>query len=81
MMSLRIIRLMDMMPPPPMPLIDLPTSMLVIPCERQQMIEPMVKSEIARRKIACRPKTSDRAAMGGWKIAWVKRYDVAIQNV
>jgi hypothetical protein len=55
--------------------------MLVIPCERQQMIEPMVKSEIARRKIVCRPKTSDRAAMGGWKIAWVKRYDVAIQNV
>lgn len=72
-MSLRMIRLTDKIPPPPMPWIDLPMSMLTIPCDAQHIMEPILKSVIARRNIALRPKTSAKAAMGGWKIAEVKR--------
>jgi hypothetical protein len=52
MMSLKMIKLSDRIPPPPMPLTERPMSMLTIPCDAQQTIDPMVNKMIARRNNA-----------------------------
>jgi hypothetical protein len=51
----------------------LPTSRTVNPSARAQIRAPAEKKSSERRSNCCLPKTSERAAMKGWKTALVRR--------
>ena len=72
-MSLNIIMVRAMIPPPPTPWIVRPASSSVKSCDRQQRSVPTVKSNIDNVRSSRRSKISERAAMKGWKTVHERR--------
>jgi hypothetical protein len=80
-MSVKMINPRVMIPPPPMPWTERPISSTVKSRATQAIRLPAVKKAKDKTRSNWRPKISERAAMEGWNIAQVRRYDVPAQNV
>lgn len=68
------------MPPPPMPRIALPANMPAMLLQAEQTTLPTVNMDTTVKYIALRPNISASDAIGGWKTAAVRRYELTIQN-
>jgi hypothetical protein len=62
-----------MIPPPPIPWILLPTNNIVKSLASAHSSEPAEKKSTESISNCCLPKTSERAAIKGWKTALVRR--------
>lgn len=68
-----MIRLTDRMPPPPMPWMVRPASIVAMFLAAQQMIVPSVKRASAVKMMERRPKMSARVVVRGWMMALLRR--------
>ena len=80
-MSQKMTWVMAMMPPPPIPCTQRPTSMTAKSCATAQRAVPKVKRTMDVTSSRWRPKQEEAAAITGWQTADVRRYDVPVQNV
>ena len=80
-MSQKMTWVMAMVPPPPIPCTQRPTSMTAKSCATAQRAVPKVKRTMDVTSSRWRPKQEEAAAITGWQTADVRRYDVPVQNV
>jgi len=79
-MSVTMISVREIIPPPPMPWIDRPTRIMVKFFATAETMAPTVKKMSATRIRLRRPKMSEREAKFGWKTVEVIRKEVPDQK-
>ena len=79
-MSVMMTSVMEMMPPPPEPWIERPTSMAVKFLAVAQTMEPIVKRVMAKRRRGRRPQRWEKVMKLGCQTMEVRRKDVPAQK-
>ncbi len=79
-MSVMMISVIAMMPPPPVPWMERPTSIIVKFFDTAQTMEPTVKKVRAKRRRGRRPQRWEKATQLGCQTVEVRRNEVPAQN-